>query len=948
MTSRSRWYRYAILRIAPVLLLVLDGTRLAALSAEPPAAAPFLPDPASVERYGPAYRYPQAGWIVLHIEGEPYERGYQHGHLMAPEIAAITRAAATARNPKSPAEGWRGNRLLVDALFLRRYDEEYLLEMKGIADGAAAAGARFDGRPIDLVDIVAVNAWTEIEFLDNALDATAKGIESIRFRDLVPAPEKPAPPSRCSAFIATTPATADGKIVFGHITMWSLYPAPHFNVWLDLQPARGHRVVMQSFAGGIQSSMDYYISDSGLLVAETTLAQTRFNAEGQTEASRIRKALQYADSIDDAVTILTTSNNGLYTNEWLIGDTKTNEIAMFELGTAKSRLYRSSRGEWFGDTPGFYWGCNNTKDLDVRLETVPSLVGKPANVVFRPSDRDLMWQKLYAKHRGKIDGAFGFEAFTTPPLAAAHSLDAKFTTADLAGELKTWALFGPPLGRTWEPTPEQRTTYRDIRPLVSNGWTLLEPAAPARSSDPGRKAAIDLASSKRSDRARGAAGGAGAHDEPGDRDDAALVAAGPAWHGTILPESGGDVWLASAFADYERIVSAQRAARHGNAKRPETLADAAADATALALFPYRCQYLAALHSSPDATLAGVEPRFDSDAWYRLASARGVWLLHGLRGVLGDDRFDDLMDRFGRDSAGKRVTSADFRARAEKAAEKPLDWFFQPWIDTPNTPRLELRDARRSGSDGDWHVTGSIRQASAGIRGTVELCVETDDGLAWENVSIAPGSDSSFELSPSHRPTRIVVDPRQQLLKTNGGPFSVRSFERELEETLIVYGTGPERASLREAAELLQRRIATQWSNYSVPVRSDSEVTDEELGSHHVLLVGRPAVNRLAARLRDALPVAFGPGSFTLLGQTYAHPASALVVAASNPANPRYSLVLFAGLSADATRRIAQSHPANAEVVASFSGSSSRGFVLPAQELQKEFGDSPEHDGASAP
>ena len=37
------------------------------------------PDPAAVQRYGPAYRFPQAGWTVLHIEGEPYERGEQHG-----------------------------------------------------------------------------------------------------------------------------------------------------------------------------------------------------------------------------------------------------------------------------------------------------------------------------------------------------------------------------------------------------------------------------------------------------------------------------------------------------------------------------------------------------------------------------------------------------------------------------------------------------------------------------------------------------------------------------------------------------------------------------------------------------------------------------------------------------------------------------------------------------
>ena len=40
----------------------------------------------AVQTFGPAYRYPSAGWIYLHIEGKPYERGYQHGHLMAREI----------------------------------------------------------------------------------------------------------------------------------------------------------------------------------------------------------------------------------------------------------------------------------------------------------------------------------------------------------------------------------------------------------------------------------------------------------------------------------------------------------------------------------------------------------------------------------------------------------------------------------------------------------------------------------------------------------------------------------------------------------------------------------------------------------------------------------------------------------------------------------------------
>src|SRR5436309_5114834 len=83
----------------------------------------FQPDPRSVQRRGPAYRYPQAGWVVLHIEGEPYERGVQHGRLMAPEIAAHLRCFATVRSPRAPADGWRLTRELVNALFLRRYDK---------------------------------------------------------------------------------------------------------------------------------------------------------------------------------------------------------------------------------------------------------------------------------------------------------------------------------------------------------------------------------------------------------------------------------------------------------------------------------------------------------------------------------------------------------------------------------------------------------------------------------------------------------------------------------------------------------------------------------------------------------------------------------------------------------------------------------------------------------
>src|SRR5438552_12500343 len=135
-------------RWSPAVGLVLLLSLLNPARRATPLPAEFRPDPLSVQRYGPAYRYPQAGWIVIHVEGEPYERGFQHGRLLAPEIAAYVRCLAAVQSSKAPADGWNLTRQLVNSLFLRRYDQEYLEEMKGIADGATAAGVRFDKRPM--------------------------------------------------------------------------------------------------------------------------------------------------------------------------------------------------------------------------------------------------------------------------------------------------------------------------------------------------------------------------------------------------------------------------------------------------------------------------------------------------------------------------------------------------------------------------------------------------------------------------------------------------------------------------------------------------------------------------------------------------------------------------------------------------------------------------------
>jgi hypothetical protein len=883
-------------------------------------AADFAPDPRSVQRYGPAYRYPQAGWIVLHIEGEPYERGVQHGRLLAEEIAAHIRCFAAVRSPKAPDDGWKATRTLVDALFQRRYDPEYLEEMKGIADGSSAAGARFHGRPLDLLDIVALNSWAEVETLDSALLATPNGLEGKTFPHHSPRAKTPPKPMHCSAFAANGKATRDGKIVFGHITMFSLYPSGFYNVWLDVKPARGHRVFMQTYPAGIQSGLDYYYNDAGLLVCETTLAQTRFDGTGMTVASRIRRALQYADNIDKAVEILKEANNGLYTNEWLLGDIKTNEIAMFELGTHKSKLYRSSKNEWYGGTEGFYWGCNNTKDLDVRLETVASVEGRPATAVFRPSVRDRKWLELYDRYKGKMDAEFGKLAFTTPPLAAYPSVDAKFTTSDLAGELKTWALFGPPLGRTWKPTFQERQQFPEIRPLVSNPWTILHAGPPKGGTK--ETLIVDLPDPSNGGKIKSASLAT-----------PALPPTVAAWHGTILPKNDADTWLATAFADYEKIAALDNALHKRASDHKLTRADR--EQLALALFAYRAEYDLGARARPELALDALRSDLRQSDWYRVAAGKGVWLLHSLRRQTGSEAFDAMMDAFGRKHAGKAVSTAEFRAHVEKWVGNTRANFFDAWLTQTGLPHYQIAVPSTAATASGYEVTVEVRRDKDGPQTALDVTVETAKNEVTRELRI-DGTTARIVVETSEPPLRVVLDKYGQAAKSNGGPFSILSFHSELEQTMIVYGTTGEQASQQEAADWLQQALRARGSNVTLPIRADTQVSDEELKSHHLLLIGRPDTNALVKKYQTGLPITFGRGSFAVREEIYAHPDSAIIAAAENPANKRFSLVVLAGLDAASTQKIgpvfANRTEQPAEVVILPHGGGTRMLVVPANDL----------------
>lgn len=584
------------------------------------SAAENWPAKDAVRTFGPAYRYPSGGWIYLHIEGKPYDRGYQHGYLMAKEIPEYLARCAIELAGKADEQSWNAFRTSADALFLRGFDHEILEEMKGIADGADAGNATFLNRKVDLIDIVLANTTVEMTELAAAMPMTRTGLEGEPF-SLPGYAKKDSVMDHCSAFAATGSATIDGKMVIGHVTWWSQTLAEQTNVMLDIKPETGHRMLIQSYPGGIESGTDWYQNDVGVVLTETTIRQTPFNVKGTPVAFRARMAIQYGGNVDEAVERLGTRNNGLYTNEWIIGDAKTNEIAMYELGTNHTKLWRSSKNEWFGNTPGFYWGDNNSKDLAVNLEYLPDPQGAPEYIPYVPTLRDQAWTDLYEKHKGQIDEQFGFEAYDSAPLVSASTMDAKVVTADLANHMMLWAAFGRPNESV---TPPQDSNYG----IFPGGYKLF-------SAEPGEALSALVKANEQERLKNGRTKEKNGKTQPapaGDR-------TGKLWKGWVLPASKADTWFVAGSAAYYRLLQSSDIDDAVNAMK------------------ISCRRLKLSADTP-------RNRFG------IEEASGTLFLDGLRRRMGDDAFFTLMNRYFAANSTKTVTAESFLKMAGIAYSVP--------------------------------------------------------------------------------------------------------------------------------------------------------------------------------------------------------------------------------------------------------------------------------------
>jgi hypothetical protein len=336
--------------------------------------------PAQDARLKNSFRRPEKnGWTFVHLQGSPAEIGFQHGYLLAPEIED-TLNAIKVETVHDTQKDWEFFRAASEKMMWPHIDQEYRDEMQGIVDGANAHGVK-----LDLWDVVALNASLEWSYYVKQYNKD-HGVQSAASL---------AAPEHCSAFVATGSYTKDGKVVIAHNNWSSYLDGERWTIVFDVEPTKGKRFMMDGLPGVIHSADDFGVNSAGIAITETTITGfSGYDPNMVPEFIRARKAMQYATSIDEFAKLMTEGNNGGYANDWLIVDSKTNEIASLELGLKNVTLERKRDGYFVGSNfPINKKLAQEETDFDL------------TNMSLSANARHARWNELMAENKGKIDVA---------------------------------------------------------------------------------------------------------------------------------------------------------------------------------------------------------------------------------------------------------------------------------------------------------------------------------------------------------------------------------------------------------------------------------------------------------------------------------------------------------------------------------------------------------------
>jgi aminopeptidase N len=141
--------------------------------------------------------------------------------------------------------------------------------------------------------------------------------------------------------------------------------------------------------------------------------------------------------------------------------------------------------------------------------------------------------------------------------------------------------------------------------------------------------------------------------------------------------------------------------------------------------------------------------------------KGSWVLHMLRGVMGDTAFFAGIRDYYSAYRERNASTSEFRIVMERHAGQSLEWFFRQWIYEPGHPVFATK---WTWNDAKVRVHVEQKQSGTVFRTPAVIEVRSASGGAARHSVVIDERAEEFEWPSESKPAEVVLDPDGWVLK----------------------------------------------------------------------------------------------------------------------------------------------------------------------------------------
>ena len=216
------------------------------------------------------------------------------------------------------------------------------------------------------------------------------------------------------------------------------------------------------------------------------------------------------------------------------------------------------------------------------------------------------------------------------------------------------------------------------------------------------------------------------------------------WFGDMATEkSFAHLWLSEGFANYLTNIYLEQ--KYGRDKMNKSLIEEREKVTSFS----RVKNIPVVDSVSELM----------DLLNANSYQKGSWILHMLRGEVGDVLFQKIVRQYYQQYKGNNADTRDFQLVAEKVSGKKLDWFFNQWLYQPGIPKINAQ----------WKMQGTkvavtVQQSGKNIfQFPLTIGYYAGDGkMQSKKINVTKASET-FLLSGNIKPSKMILDPFIELL-----------------------------------------------------------------------------------------------------------------------------------------------------------------------------------------